>query len=173
MTSQISELLHRFLDLYEREPDALYRALEAPAFAFACDVPLEEQLSLLEVGTSQTKAEILRKTLIETSGLGSRHGLLRAEIEASISPEGVAAKRNRETLARFFEKQREREALLAERGLTCDEVGAQRARDLLSSKKISAELLRFFASLLPESTRSRTRSRNWMIPTFQSSYRIV
>ena len=170
MAATITNLLHLFLDLYDRDCTALSAFLEEPLWLLDdlnSRVSARSQLELLLQGYKEAREEIRAKILLEASAFQSRHRLLRDEVSELPSPGGhtqyeplpeleLAAddlstlnKHEKYTGAyinTFY-------ALIAnEHGLTVaqykEKILEKINREKLAEKRIDSEILRFFADRL-------------------------
>lgn len=139
----LEDLLHIFLDLYEKDSIQLDTMLEVDPDSWLADgkdyVPLEEQIEIMQRSSELSRSEIERKTLIETKSDSPRHQQLRELIEKR--------KENDNWLGRF-KPDRFTERLADLEGLPVDQFLTKEIHDELAKDKIDMQLLRFFADRL-------------------------
>jgi hypothetical protein len=143
MSSRIAVLLHRFLDVYQREPDALERALDSPDWVFTDEIPILEQAAILAAADQEVQRELLGRTLIDTIGFVPRHSHLQREIGDSremsnqVSAQDLMADLRNIRMLELEKAESE--------GLPVELYRVNAAKRELSSQVMSTEVLRFFA----------------------------
>jgi hypothetical protein len=143
MSTQISVLLHQVLDIYQREPDALVRALCDPLWVLTDEVPLLDQAKILAEADTKIREELLGKTLIDSIGISPRHTHLQREI--GDSRESSIGIHFGELKAKLEELRIKEQSEAEKAGLSIEEYRLQIAKQNLSYQTIATEILRFFA----------------------------
>ena len=136
MASDLSLLLHKFLDLYKRDPDALHRHLDDPILVDSEDIPPVEQLGLIREGERIAQERIGRNTLINTSGATARHALLQNAL--GDSREHAANTASDKNLQRLLARAKSKPN-------PNPEFFADNARKWQEQEDSAVELLRYFA----------------------------
>ena len=146
MSVDISDLLNQFLSIYQREPDALMRALADPQWVFTADIPLHEQAKILTTAENRVRQSLVNRTLITASGAKQRQVHLQKELGDSRE---VFSEMTGEELVDWLNHIQKEKAKNAELvGLSVKQYEIERAKHDLDAQDSEAEILRYFAERL-------------------------
>jgi len=139
----LADMLHTFLDLYEKDRVGVSVALESSPDYWLPEgmeyVSLRDQLKLILEASRRSQMEIRRKTLIETNSSFPRQRQLRELIDDPSKLKYYVGSTKPLEIARIFAE---------EQGVSVEQFIADDIREELAKEKVDVELLRFFADRL-------------------------